>query len=155
MQPDVHESYVTGKAFGMHACHILRRLWSDMQGSTFKQLHGKLPAGRIFVAQELGVHGSYTLETSLAGDGRTRTHHTVNNLLRIGESLCLAIHDLVSVDAESLMEEVAAAAMLPANTSAPRTVPEIPAGPEEIHESELEHSPAPDGAVCSTDVETV
>jgi imidazoleglycerol phosphate dehydratase HisB len=114
-----------------------------MQGSSFRPPRGKLPAGRIFVAQDLGVHGSYTLETSLAGDGKTKTHHTIANLLRLGESLCLAIHDLISADAESLMKEVAAATVSVDGSAAPKPALTNATGPERIGEDDLKYSPDP------------
>lgn len=80
--------------------------------STFNVNRHKLSAGRIVVARELGVAHSYTMETSLAGglgvaggaqgerpQGAVREHFLPSDLLRLGESLCLSIHDLLCVGA--------------------------------------------------------
>ena len=83
-----------------------------MQGCSFKTSKYKQAAGRIHVARELGLVGSYTLETSLAGDGATRTHHTIPDLLQLGTSLCLAVHDLVTADAERLLLDMIRAGAL-------------------------------------------
>lgn len=96
-----------GQKSACNACHTRITPPSRLQDSSFRVFRGKASAGRVVVAREFGLVGSYTLETSLAGDGPSRQHHTIPDLLRIGSSLCYAIMDLATADAEAVMADMA------------------------------------------------
>jgi len=68
----------------------------------------KAAAGRVVAARELGIAASYTLETSLAGDGGSRCHYGVRELLRVGEALGRAIAVRVTGDHEALLAQIEA-----------------------------------------------
>ncbi|KXZ45627.1 hypothetical protein GPECTOR_52g29 [Gonium pectorale] len=96
--------------------YLTARISSDYSFSkcSFKIRKAKLSAARVVVHRELGVAGSYTLESSLGGGSVSGSHFSVRDYLAMGASLGRAICELAEVDDIALLEEMHARVNLPA-----------------------------------------
>ncbi|KAG2486615.1 hypothetical protein HYH03_014783, partial [Edaphochlamys debaryana] len=96
--------------------YLTARLSSDYSfpKCSFKIRKAKLSAARVVVHRELGVAGSYTLESSLAGGSAGGGRHFgARDYLGMGHTLCRAICELAEVDDAALLDEMNARVTLP------------------------------------------